>query len=137
MNSIDFVEMYSAIMLKKHEDKKTQEHYYTVSLVKRNNYAHTESDVMQFRMIRNSPRIADCLAVIFETYFNIYLPSIYENKLDAGRIIETFTKVDGRTKGYKINSLYGLQNVLDLFLTVNVHLKFIYNHNGVILYTID
>lgn len=136
MNSIDFVKTYSAIILKSKKDARTEERYYTVSLVKRNTDVHAESEIKRFKTFGNAPMLSYYFAVIFETFFDIYLPSIYENKLDVGRIVETFTQADGKTKGYTINHLYGLENVLDLFLIVNVHLHFVYNKNGVILYTI-
>ena len=137
MNSIDFVKTYSAIILKSKKDAVTKERYYTVSLVKRTPNERGESEIKRFKTCNNSPMLSYYFAVIFETFFDIYLPSIYENKLDASKCIDTFTKPDGKTKGYTINHLYGLENVLDLFLIVNVHLHFVYNKNGVILYTID
>lgn len=136
MNSIDFVKTYSAIILKSKKDAVSKEKYYSVSLVKRNTDVHAESEIKPFKTFGNSPMLSYYFAVIFETFFSVYLPSIYDNKLDAGRIIETFTQAEGMIKGYTINHLHGLQNVLDLFLIVNVHLHFVYNKNGVILYTI-
>lgn len=136
MNSIDFVETYSAIILKKHKDKKTQERYYTVSLVKRTPNERGESEIKRFKTYKNSPMLSYYFAVIFETFFSVYLPSIYENKLDAAKIIDTFTKPDGKIKGYTINHLYGLEYVLNLFVTINVHFQFIYNKNGFMIWAI-
>lgn len=137
MNSIDFVKTYSAIILKSKKDARTQEKYYSVSLIKKQTDVHAESEMQAFNPPCQSPQVSYYFASIFETFFSVFLPSIYDNKLDAGRIVETFTQADGKTKGYTINHLYGLENVLYLFLIVNVHLHFVYNKNGVILYTID
>lgn len=136
MNSIDFVETYSAIILKSKTDARTEERYYTVSLVKRNTDVHAESEIKRFKTFGNAPMLSYYFAVIFETFFDIYLPSIYENKLDAAKIIDTFTKPDGKTKGYTINHLYGLEYVLNLFVTINVHFQFIYNKNGFMIWAI-
>lgn len=136
MNPLDFKETYSAIILKSKKDAVTQERYYSVSLVKRNTNVHAESEIQAFNPPCQSPQVSYYFASIFETFFSVFLPSIYENKLDAGKIIDTFTKPDG-TKGYTINHLYGLQNVLDLFIFAGIRIDLIYSRNGKKIFSIN
>lgn len=136
MIPLDFKETYSAIILKSKTDARTQEKYYSVSLVKKNTDVHAESKMQAFNPPCQSPQVSYYFASIFETFFSVFLPSIYENKLDAGRILETFTKPDG-TKGYTINHLYGLENVLDLFTFAGIRIDLIYSRNGKKIFSIN
>lgn len=136
MIPLDFKETYSAIILKSKTDARTQEKYYSVSLVKRNTDVHTESEIQAFNPPCQSPQVSYYFASIFETFFSVFLPSIYENKLDAGRILETFTKPDG-TKVYTINHLYGLENVLHLFTIAGIRIDLIYSRNGKKIFSIN
>ena len=136
MIPLDFKETYSAIILKSKTDARTQEKYYSVSLVKRNTDVHAESEIQAFNTPCKPPQVSYYFASIFETLFSVFLPSIYENKLDAGRILETFTKPDG-TKGYTINHLYGLENVLHLFTIAGIRIDLIYSRNGKKIFSIN